>query len=129
MSDAQNVEAPRPGITRPHAEATAGAVPLRDRFTVREGVGMALVLVGGLAWLAGAGAGLITVAELLSDLPSPGGPAATVALESRLEWLRAVLMWGLVGGTAVGWLGFGLIASTIGRSKSSRPVQMTRPGR
>lgn len=89
---------------------------------VRAWTGTALVFAGGIAMLVGAGAGLITVVELLSDLPWQAEPAATVALESRLEWLRVVLVWGLIGGTAIGWLGFGLIASTMGRSKSSGPM-------
>ena len=82
---------------------------------------MILAVVGGLAWLVGAGAGLIAVSMQLADLawlPGHYGDAAAGTSASSLEWPRVVLAWGLIGGTAVGWLGFALIASTMGRKKS-----------
>lgn len=105
MNDAQTIETPRPG----------------RRTTVEplELIGMVLVLAGGLAWLVGAGAGLIFVSAYLADFPWLPGRHGEAASAFGPEWTVDVLVWGLIGGTAVGWLGFALIGSTMGRKKSA----------
>ncbi|WP_404316322.1 hypothetical protein [Prescottella equi] len=107
MNDAQTVAAPR-------SAPRAAVEPL-------ELIGMGLAIVGGLAWLAGAGAALIAVSVKLADFPwFPTEPPGTSV--SGLEWPGTVLTWGLtglIGGTAISWFGFALIASMMGRKKKS----------
>ncbi|WP_458682483.1 hypothetical protein [Prescottella equi] len=105
MNDAQTVTAPQPA-------PRAAVEPL-------ELIGMVLAIVGGLAWLAGAGAALIAASVELADFPwfpteAPG--------TSESEWPGSVLTWGLgglIGGTAISLFGFTLIASMMGRKKKS----------